>query len=254
MNINIKVKIQILRYKLEKNREIISVITSILLGLMAIFVSVKANSIAQAQTKLVEQQTAIMKMEVQPSFELSMYNVKDLEKGVVFEQRVDISNIGHYAEISNIKLYTFLNVHATTFEKPNEKFEQDILISDYFSNSFVNNKKSGLLETSSGYNNALNRRNLENEVANRFEEKYNMGTINYNISHLAHIVYRDELGNVENKYIQFSPFTQITLSDERGNQIVEKANNQYSNNEFITLETQNGIDLFEYILNNLQTY
>lgn len=104
--------IHVLRAWLERNQVFFTVVAALLLGVMAIIVSIQANRLAEWQSKLQEQQML-------PLITVTVRLVDEVESKSIFGNKVvytiehvEISNYGGPARYINIQPLTFLSVYT----------------------------------------------------------------------------------------------------------------------------------------------
>lgn len=234
---------------LEKNKIFFDVFSSIALGIMAIIISYQSNKIADYQAQLSEHQTMIMEAQLKPIIEFDLFNIIDPLTNIAYEQRVDVSNVGHEVNMNNVSIFSILEVDICGDSQ--ELYETSIWIADYFNFEELKNSKIGLLQTSSGHENKENLRLLEEDAIKGVKNKYENINMTCFLNHIAKVEYVDILDNIYTEYYMFNGISQFKIENTQGEELIQKYKKDYVTGRIITLSTNDGKSLLEIIIDEL---
>lgn len=179
-----------IRQWLEKNKIFLDVVSAMLLPVAAVYVAYKANSIADVQTKIMEQQ-------VMPRIEIrtdQIFNEKnelsDTQMFSVFNMGGKLSNFDYdHVEFLNIELYNGISSNDTIL----------LPIADYqVVGGIISGNSEGLVYTLTNSHGDSSIVNLRNNLITKH--------IGYcNILSYAKVTYEDLFGNEHKEYFRTNP-------------------------------------------------
>lgn len=126
-----------------KNKEIIALLVSIVVGITTVVTSCVSITVMRRQAELAEEQNRMQKQQNQPVFEIDVYQQQDSDDGIYGTDILEIRNIGERMTTCKISTSVFfalsyhdLNVQDTLYAE----------VQDYFMFTVHNGNDRGLVE------------------------------------------------------------------------------------------------------------
>ncbi|MDR3413318.1 MAG: hypothetical protein P4L87_20590 [Formivibrio sp.] len=209
-----------------ENKIFFEIFTSILLGVMAIVVSVQANLIAKAQLALADESKNLTMLQHLPEIK-AKFEYVDSEKRWR-KERLVISNVGDEMhefssyEIAFVSLKELQLLHKNQEPDPSMHLKKArIPLAEYFPNvSFGVNQDKGVICTMDVDNTNLLDKNL-----GEFENLYltNNKSMNSNIERFLRVGYKDKFRKKHVEYLKFGPAGEsIPMNIEEGVEVFKE--------------------------------
>lgn len=192
------------------NKDLISLISSILIGIATIVVSVISAYFVYQQTKIYREQTDIQKKQTQPVFVVRIWQQQDGDDGKYGTEILEVHNYGSRILKCNISTMVFYRL-ARNKELKNDTIYAQVL--DYFNSSVIDNSNDTMIKRT--WRTGNNRIFAENYMQAIEVSKKGDGLYFFDKIILSKITYTDILGE------------EHTLFFDRNNEISEEIYNGY---------------------------
>lgn len=216
-------KLRKLRSILERNQIFIQFFGDIILGIFAIYIAIKANSIYNNQTEI--------------SLKANMPQIQIFtQTPYSYSEELVISNQGgRLSEFESSKV-TFYRVK---YLKENKILEKDLPIIGYYDGEIITNSTTGILTTYTGYENEKKYLDYFDKVINYYEDKDNK-IIDLNLVSYIKVNYKDFLNKNHDEYYMICKSTAQNIDNKEGR---KKFDNYYSSKNKININTQSISDI-----------
>lgn len=199
----------IVKYLLE-NKDLIALISSILIGFATIIISIISAYYVCQQTKIYREQTNIQKKQTQPIFVVKIWQQQDGDDGKYGTEILEVHNYGSRIQKCAISTSVFYRL-VRNKDLQNDTIYAQVL--DYFNSSVIDNSNDTMVERMWGTGN--NRIFAENYIQAIQVSKKGDGLYFFDKIILLKITYTDILGE------------EHTLFFDRNNEISEEIYNGY---------------------------
>lgn len=199
----------IVKYLLE-NKDLIALISSILIGFATIIISIISAYYVCQQTKIYREQTNIQKKQTQPIFVVKIWQQQDGDDGKYGTEILEVHNYGSRIQKCAISTSVFYRL-VRNKDLQNDTIYAQVL--DYFNSSVIDNSNDTMVERMWGTGN--NRIFAENYIQAIQVSKKGDGLYFFDKIILSKITYTDILGE------------EHTLFFDRNNEISEEIYNGY---------------------------
>lgn len=212
-----------LRKKLKRNQIFIQFFGDVILGILAIYIAVRANSIYKIQTEI--------------SLKANMPQIEIFtQTPYSYSEELVISNQGgRLSEFKSSKV-TFYRVK---YLKGNKILEKDVPIIGYYDGQIVTNSTTGILTTYTGYENEKKYLDYFDKVINYYEDKDNK-IIDLNLVSYIKVNYKDFLNKNHEEYYMICKNAAQNIDNKEGR---KKFNDHYGSKNIININTQNILDI-----------
>lgn len=192
------------------NKDLIALISSILIGIATIIISVISAYFVYQQTKIYREQTDIQKKQTQPVFVVRIWQQQDGDDGKYGTEILEVHNYGSRILKCNISTMVLYRL-ARNKELKNDTIYAQVL--DYFNSSVIDNSNDTMIKRT--WRTGNNRIFAENYMQAIQVSKKGDGLYFFNKIILSKITYTDILGE------------EHTLFFDRNNEISEEIYNGY---------------------------
>ena len=192
------------------NKDLIALISSILIGIATIIISIISAYYVCQQTKIYREQTNIQKKQTQPIFVVKIWQQQDGDDGKYGTEILEVHNYGSRIQKCAISTSVFYRLVR------NKNLQNDTIyaqVLDYFNSSVIDNSNDTMIERMWGTGN--NRIFAENYMQAIQVSKKEDGLYFFDKIILSKITYTDILGE------------EHTLFFDRNNEISEEIYNGY---------------------------
>lgn len=203
------------------NKDLIALISSILIGIATIIISIISAYYVCQQTKIYREQTNIQKKQTQPIFVVKIWQQQDGDDGKYGTEILEVHNYGSRIQKCAISTSVFYRL-VRNKDLQNDTIYAQVL--DYFNSSVIDNSNDTMIERMWGTGN--NRIFAENYMQAIQVSKKEDGLYFFDKIILSKITYTDILGE------------EHTLFFDRNNEISEEIYNGY-------------FDVFRKVWNNI---
>ena len=203
------------------NKDLIALISSILIGIATIIISIISAYYVCQQTKIYREQTNIQKKQTQPIFVVKIWQQQDSDDGKYGTEILEVHNYGSRIQKCAISTSVFYRL-VRNKDLQNDTIYAQVL--DYFNSSVIDNSNDTMIERMWGTGN--NRIFAENYMQAIQVSKKEDGLYFFDKIILSKITYTDFLGE------------EHTLFFDRNNEISEEIYNGY-------------FDVFRKVWNNI---
>lgn len=192
------------------NKDLIALISSILIGIATIIISIISAYYVCQQTKIYREQTNIQKKQTQPIFVVKIWQQQDGDDGKYGTEILEVHNYGSRIQKCAISTSVFYRL-VRNKDLQNDTIYAQVL--DYFNSSVIDNSNDTMIERMWGTGN--NRIFAENYMQAIQVSKNGDGLYFFDKIILSKITYTDILGE------------EHTLFFDRNNEISEEIYNGY---------------------------
>ncbi len=192
------------------NKDLIALISSILIGIATIIISIISAYYVCQQTKIYREQTNIQKKQTQPIFVVKIWQQQDGDDGKYGTEILEVHNYGSRIQKCAISTSVFYRL-VRNKDLQNDTIYAQVL--DYFNSSVIDNSNDTMIERMWGTGN--NRIFAENYMQAIQVSKKGDGLYFFDKIILSKITYTDILGE------------EHTLFFDRNNEISEEIYNGY---------------------------
>lgn len=192
------------------NKDLIALISSILIGIATIIISIISAYYVCQQTKIYREQTNIQKKQTQPIFVVKIWQQQDGDDGKYGTEILEVHNYGSRIQKCAISTSVFYRL-VRNKDLQNDTIYAQVL--DYFNSSVIDNSNDTMIERMWGTGN--NRIFAENYLQAIQVSKKGDGLYFFDKIILSKITYTDILGE------------EHTLFFDRNNEISEEIYNGY---------------------------
>lgn len=192
------------------NKDLIALISSILIGIATIIISIISAYYVCQQTKIYREQTNIQKKQTQPIFVVKIWQQQDGDDGKYGTEILEVHNYGSRIQKCAISTSVFYRL-VRNKDLQNDTIYAQVL--DYFNSSVIDNSNDTMIERMWGTGN--NRIFAENYMQAIQVSKKEDGLYFFDKIILSKITYTDILGE------------EHTLFFDRNNEISEEIYNGY---------------------------
>lgn len=225
---SIKIRVIILRELLNRNKIFFDIFFIGTLSFMAIFLSIKTNSIYTYQARIAEQQTM-------PQINIIQNQIFNEVEQKYTDEILLINNEGEALTNFNSQNAVFYKIN---YKDGDEYKEKVIPINGYYFYLSLTGRAKGLLAENGGYHNNQKyidlQRQLRDYVKNNGKE---IGVID--LQRYLEVSYKDILGKFHVEYYILGVGKATQLEEMEGQKIFKRYNDSYKNGEILDIDKLN---------------